>query len=314
MMTFDEFENEVKNTVKDYLPDEYKDANVSIKPVSKIGMKYDSLTVRFKEQSASPAANLNSFYKDYENGTPFDEIMSGIADVIQIKAPENMKNMSWLLDYEQAKKHLYIRVCNADKNKDIINNAPHKIIEDLIITCHVAVDITEHGLASTIVNNDLLEHWGVSSKQVFDDSMESSPKVMPVMIDTLLNEISKIKPDAISDETRHNEDSSGEDILLVSNVMKVNGASALFYPGVLEELGMRIKNDYLILPSSTNEVIIMPDSHDYKSLERLVVDTNKNLVPENEQLSDHIYRYSIKEKLFERIDKFEERINEKEVS
>ena len=92
-MNYDEFKKEVEAVVKDYLPDEYKDAKVSIATVSKIGMTYDSLTVRPEGQVASPAANLNAFFEDYENGKEFDEVMDDIADVLQTQAPEHMKNM-----------------------------------------------------------------------------------------------------------------------------------------------------------------------------------------------------------------------------
>ena len=96
-MNYDEFKKEVEAVIKDYLPDEFKDAKVSVNQVSKIGMTYDSLTVRPEGQVASPAANLNAFFEDYEDGKPFDEVMDSIADVIQMEAPEQMKNMSWLL-------------------------------------------------------------------------------------------------------------------------------------------------------------------------------------------------------------------------
>ena len=81
------FKNEVAEIIKDYLPNEYKDAKVSISTVSKIGITYDSLTVRPEGQMASPAANLNAFFEDYENGKSFESVMDEMAEVIQTKAP-----------------------------------------------------------------------------------------------------------------------------------------------------------------------------------------------------------------------------------
>jgi len=312
MMNFDEFKKEVEAVVKDYLPDEYKDAKVSIATVSKIGMTYDSLTVRPEGQVASPAANLNAFFEDYENGKEFDEVMDDIADVLQTQAPEHMKNMSWLLDYDQAKDHLFIRVSNAEKNEELISNAPHKIVDDLVITCHVAVEATDHGLASTIVNNDLLEHYGVSEKQLFEDAMITAPEVMPVKIDTMLNVISGMMPEAVSDDMMMDDSFPGASMMIVSNTTMVNGASALFYPGVMDEIADKLGGDYVVLPSSTNELIVVPDQGDYKTLECMVKDINATTVDPKEQLSDHVYHYDSKEKLFERTDKFEARKAEKE--
>ena len=311
-MNYDEFKKEVEAVIKDYLPDEFKDAKVSVAQVSKIGMTYDSLTVRPEGQLASPAANLNAFFEDYENGQPFDEVMDRISDVIQTEAPEQMKNMSWLLDYDQAKDHLFIRVSNAEKNEELLDKAPHKIVDDLVITCHIAVDQTPNGMASTVVNNDLMSHYGIDEKQLFEDAMAMSPEVMPVKMDTMLNVISGMMPDAVSEDMMMDQDFPGSQMMIVSNTAMVNGAAAIFYPGVMDEISEKLGGDFVMLPSSTNEVIIVPDMGDYKNLESRVKDINETSVDPKEQLSDHVYHYDSKEKLFERTDKFEARKAEKD--
>lgn len=310
-MSYEEFKKEVEAEVKDYLPDEYKDAKVTIATVSKIGQTYDSLTVRPEGQVASPAANLNAFFEDYENGKPFGRVMDNIADVIQMPAPEHMNDMKWLLDYAQAKDHLFIRVCNAETNEKLVSSAPHKIVDDLVITCHVAVEATEHGLASTIVNNDLLNHYGVSEKQLFDDALISAPTVMPVKMDTMLNVISSMMPEAVSDDMRMDESFPGSNMFIVSNSTMVNGAAAIFYPDVLDEIADQVGGNFVILPSSIHEVIVVPDMGDYKSLENMVKNVNRVNVDPKEQLSDHTYHYDAKDRIFERTDKYEARVAEK---
>ncbi len=313
MMNFDEFKKEVEAVVKDYLPDEYKDAKVSIANVSKIGMTYDSLTVRPEGQVASPAANLNAFFEDYEDGKPFDEVMDDIADVLQTQAPEHMKNMSWLLDYDQAKDHLFIRVSNAEKNEELISKAPHKMVDDLVITCHIAVDQGPNGMASTVVNNDLMEHYGISEETLFKDAMEKAPEVMPVKIDSMYNVISGMMPEVMADDMLPDTPAPGmTDMMIVTNQAMVNGASALFYPGVMDDISEKMGGNFVMLPSSTNEVIIVPDRGDYQMLEHMVKDINSGCVDPKEQLSDHVYHYDSKEKLFERTDKFEARQAEKD--
>ena len=313
MLNYNEFKKEVEAVVKDYLPDEYKDAKVSIAEVSKIGMTYDSLTVRPEGQMAAPAANLNAFFEDYQNGKSFDEVMDDIADVLQTKAPAHLQNMSWLMDYDQIKDHLFMRVSNAKKNEDLIKSAPHQSIDDLVITAHIAVDQGSNGMASTIVNNDLLEHYGVSEKVLFDDAMKSAPKILPVKIDTMFNVISGMFPSAMDDEIPTEDSFPGKDMIIVSNNTNMNGAAALFYPGVMEQLAEKLGGNYVVLPSSIHEVIIIPDKGDYSALEAMVADINKNTVDSKEQLSDHVYHYDSKEKLFERSDKYESRVNDVEV-
>ena len=310
-MNYEQFKHEVESVVKDYLPDEYKDAKVSIAEVSKIGMTYDSLTVRPEGQMAAPAANLNAFFEDYKNGKPFDEVMDKIADVLQTEAPSHLKNMSWLMDYDQVKDHLFIRVCNAENNQDLLDKAPHKVVDDLVITCHIAVDMTPNGLASTVVNNDLLGHYGVTPEQLFEDAMRSAPELMPVKIDTMYNVISGMMPEVMADDIMPDQATPGMDMMIVTNNSMVNGAAAMFYPGVMEDISEKMGGNFVMLPSSINEVIIVPDMGDYARLESMVKDINENSVDPKEQLSDHVYHYDAKEKLFERTDKYEDRKAEK---
>lgn len=312
-MNYDDFKKEVEAVVKDYLPDEYKDAKVSITTVSKIGMTYDSLTVRPEGQVAAPAANLNAFFEDYQDGKPFDEVMDKIADVIQTEAPSHLQNMSWLMDYDQVKDHLFIRVSGAENNEELINKAPHKMVDDLVITCHIAVDQGPNGMASTVVNNDLMEHYGITEETLFKDAMESAPEVMPLKIDSMYNIIAGMMPDIMADDMLPDAPAPGmSDMMIVTNQAMVNGASALFYPGVMDEVADKIGGDFVMLPSSINEVIILPDTGDYDRLQDMVQTINAHEVDPKEQLSDHVYHFDSKEKLFERTDKFEDRKAQKD--
>ncbi len=312
-MNYEQFKHEVESVVKDYLPDEFKDAKVSIATVSKIGMTYDSLTVRPEGQLAAPAANLNAFFEDYENGKPFDAVMDDIADVIQTKAPEHLQDVSWLMDYDRAKEHLFIRVSSAEKNEDLVNSAPHKCVDDLVITCHIAVDKGPNGMASTVVNKDLLDNYGVSEEQLFKDAMESAPEVLPVKIDSMYNIIAGMMPEVMADDMLPDAPAPGmADMMIVTNQAMVNGAAALFYPGVMDEISEKMGGDFVMLPSSVNEVIIVPDRGDYQMFEHMVKDINESSVDPKEQLSDHAYHFDAKEKLFERTDKYEDRKTNKD--
>lgn len=290
-LTYEQFKEQIAENIKDYLPDDYKEAEVEISTVSKIGKTYDSFTVKPKNKIFAPAANLNMFFNAYLLGKPLNVIMEDIADVIQTEAPDHIQDMSWLLDYEKAKEHLFIRVCNAEKNKDIINSAPYKRVEDLIITCHISVNQGLTGMASTIVNKGLLKKYDVTEEQLFKDAMEKAPEVMPVKIDSMQNVISKL----CSDEEVPTSDMT---MLIVTNKTNTNGAAAIFYSGLMDEISEQIGGDYIVLPSSVNEVIIIPDSGNYKALRKMVEDINESSVDPEERLSDSVYKYDAEHKSF----------------
>ena len=96
---------------------------------------------------------------------------------------------------------------------------------------------------------------------------------------------------------------------VASNKERIHGAGVIAYPEFMEEAAKRLGGDFYVLPSSIHEVILIPDTPDVSALELqgIVQSVNVEQVAPEERLSDHIYHYDSKEKLFERSDKYESR-------
>lgn len=63
-MEYKDFLEEVKNNIKDYLPDSFKDATVDIQKVKKNnGVELNGLTVRKTGQKISPVLYLDQYYR-----------------------------------------------------------------------------------------------------------------------------------------------------------------------------------------------------------------------------------------------------------
>ena len=75
--------------------------------------------------------------------------------------------------------------------------------------------------------------------------------------------------------------------------MKSYGAAALLYPGCLEGIGMYLKDNYYILPSSVHEVIVVAekDSPGSGRLGSMVREVNATQMEEEDILSNQIYYY-----------------------
>lgn len=63
MMSFEEFVKEVKDTVKEHLPEMYRDAEVVVTEHRKINSCYTGLTLYPKDSVASPVINLTQMYR-----------------------------------------------------------------------------------------------------------------------------------------------------------------------------------------------------------------------------------------------------------
>ena len=177
-MNFNEFVSEVKDNIKLFLPEEYENVEVSTMECQQLNRAYTGLMVRKEGEMLTPTINLNQLYEAYkaQPGVTMETVCRKIADIV-IEAPIQV-DLKSILNYEDVKDKLFIRVSSAEANKEVLENAPHQLKEDLAITYHVAVGKDQDGLSSMFIKNDLLEQYGISAEQLHEDAMKSSPHVM----------------------------------------------------------------------------------------------------------------------------------------
>lgn len=325
-MDFNQFVDEVKGGIKLFLPREYEDAQVRVEEMRKLNENYLGIAILKENQVLAPTFNLNQLYEMYQSDPQIsmESIMRNITGVV-LDTPEQF-DLKSITEYENAKEKLFIRVSSAEKNGEMLQNVPHQIREDLVITYHLAISMDEVGRGSTTITNDMLKRYGISEEQLHADAMESSPKIMPLHVEAMKNVIKQIiggdnKPliqdkgfkameEVISEGLKE-----GEPMFVITNQQTMDGASAIFYPEVMKQLGECFQGDFFILPSSIHETIVLPDKgdFDYLSLKSIVQEINNNQVLEEEQLTNDVYHYDVKERVFERADKFEKRQKEVQI-
>ena len=169
-MDFEAFMESIKKHIKEYLPESYQDAQVTIREQQKLNNRYMGLTVIRPGDDRIPTINLTDLFRQsYENPRfRITDVLEQISQIIQ-REPERF-DVSRLTQYEEAKKHLFMRVSNADKNAQVLGGVPFVEREDLAITFHIAVEETEAGRASAIVTNRMMETYGVTRNQLYKDS------------------------------------------------------------------------------------------------------------------------------------------------
>ena len=305
-MSYEEFKAWAADEIRAWLPPEYADADVSIHRMEKLGLAYDGMTVVRSGQRAAAAVNLTAFYDMYQEGRTAGDIIHEMADVAVMQAPQ--MEYSVFSDYEAVKDRLFIRVTNKETNADVLAGMPHKEVEDLAITYHVLVNHDQNGIASAPVTDDLLRHYGVTAEQLHEDAIANSQRMLPAQLDSMQNMLFGMMTPGASDTLR-DEPYPGSTMLVLTNNVQLNGAAALFYPGVMDQAAERLGGNFIVLPSSTHEVIMIPADGmtDFRSLEQMVKDINRSQVAPEERLSDHVYHYDAQERLFERADRHEMR-------
>lgn len=327
-MDFNRFVDDVPGGIKFFLPRGYENAEVRVEENQKINQRYLGLTVIKDGSVLAPTINLNRAFESYQlqPWVSMKQVLIKMAETIQEAiqdAPEQF-NLNGITDYESARKKLFIRVSSVETNMDMLRNVPHQLIEDLAVTYHILISKNDDGLSTTTVTNEMMEKYGITKEQLHADAMESSPKIMPPQIAPM----GSIMEQLLGIDTKNAEmEAPAVDIMevltqcmleenpmvVVTNNQTVDGASVIFYPGIMDKIGEAFEGNFFILPSSIHETIVLPDNgdFDYRMLKDMVKEINANEVCSEEQLTNEVYHYDAKEHVFEKAERFSERQKEK---
>lgn len=324
-MNFEAFMESIKKHIKEYLPESYQDAQVTIREQQKLNNRYMGLTVIRQGDDRIPTINLTDLYRQsYENPRfRITDVLEQISQIIQ-REPERF-DVSRLTQYKEAKKHLFMRVSNIEENLQVLGSVPYVERADLAITFHIAVEENEAGRASAIVTNNMMENFGVTRNQLYKDALENSSFIAPVMIDNLGELVGRMEIEemeargASEEEIRKAEEriyveSQYNPMFVVTNETLLYGGSAIFYPGVMDQLGEVLNGDFFILPSSVHETLVVPDNgriscHELKAM---VMAINEKEVAPEDRLTDEVYHYDTRDHVFEKAETFTERKRAKE--
>ena len=317
---FEEFVENVKDRIKDYLPGKYENAVIEVSRHEKINESYLGMTVWTGENAVSPVLNLEMYYALCQGGlTGMEDVIRRMADIVQ----ENTLPVDLCLvtDYSRIKENLFIRVCDAARNRELLKNIPHTRIEDLAVTYHILRSIDAGGMSSMTVTSQMMADLGITKEQLHQDAMENSTRLFPPMIENIgiMMRLIDMKTAGLGDEDinvlRETMDQEMQiPMLVVTNREQINGASALFYPGILDQVAEMMGEGYFILPSSVHEWIAVPDREgiDAKEMQAMIKDANQNAVTPDIQLGDEAYHYDPKEHVFEKASAYEERLKSRE--
>ena len=195
----------------------------------------------------------------------------------------------FISDYSRAKDHLFIRVCNREKNMEKLAGMPHRDVLEFAITCHIDLGETDGRVASIPVTDGVLTLLGVGEDKLFEDALASSPSVKPAVVmdlDTFMNKMAGLPPCEEPDEP-------AVPLKAVTVEGTSHGAAAVFYPGLLEGIAAKEGCPLQLIPSSVHEFLYMPEDGcmGKEDMEALIREVNQEVVAPGEVLSNHLYRY-----------------------
>ncbi len=300
MLDFETFREVVKDSIKDYLPEEFANAEVSLNTVNKNnGKQLHAITIRTEGSTVCPNIYLEQFFDNYEHGMDIDVVCEKIAqlELEHMNPSEEFTQVAEKFrDPDFIKSHVVIAVVNAERNAEMLKDTPHKMTEDLAIIYKVFLGGDSEGIGTITIKDQHMKEWGISLDELHECAMKNSKEFMPVKVSDMGSLLSEMMGgnDEFMDLPVVAEDQM---MYVISNKQNVNGAASIIYSDALEKLADKLGTDLYILPSSIHETIaISTDFGSPEQLAEMVKEVNATQVSMEEQLSDHVYKYDAKAK------------------
>lgn len=294
-MRYENFIEKVREEILGYFPDEYKNAEVMINPVKKVNKTYDGLVIKKPGQGICPTLYLNDLYESYLKTGDFDsEIKKAAETYIDAVNKGGIYNSSILTDPEYIKENLFFQLINREQNKEMLKEIPYREYLDLAIIYRIkAANVNEgEGIASAILNNNILEIIGFSEKDLFSIASANTKKLFPPTIENIEDILMKRSAALPLDEVNIQNLDYAIPMFVLSNSCMVNGAASMLYEEGLKVIADALDSDLYILPSSVHEVIVISAKEgDPYYLAQMVADINATEVNLSERLSNQVYLY-----------------------
>lgn len=193
---------------------------------------------------------------------------------------------------EEAKcRKLRGHLINTERNKELLSAAPHREFLDLSLV--YAIELPSPGAFKrvTVLDNNSLTDWEISETDLYELAYKDLERGEEILFERM---------DAVIGRTVQWEtspDIAELPLYVLTNQSLFYGAVQMLNKKILRTAADTIGTDYIILPSSIHELILVSadwgGKEDYAhELADIVYQVNETQVPEPEILSYHVYRYS----------------------
>ena len=295
MMDYTQFSAYIEDNIEGYLKNLQTDCIQMVSEMKNNGVLVDTLVIHLKDYPLSPAIPVRPYYESYRLGTDIDTIMEKLAgDFFAGLYQPYTVPFGHLKDFEAVKEDIFIRAVNYERNKVMLSSCPYVKKLDLALTFRVRFFQGSEGLSSLLIDDRLLSQWSVTKEALYEHAMRNTMAKFPPVIESSEDVLGEMLERG---ETAFGWDSVHVPLYILTNNLRLNGATAAFYPGVLKEFSEHLCSggtDFYLLPSSIHEMMLVPSRDDGKSAvnyQKIVVSANQEVVRPEEVLSDCVYMY-----------------------
>ena len=181
-----------------------------------------------------------------------------------------------------AKKSLFVKLVNTERNESLVEQSISKEFLDLSAVVRVVLKMDKEGMASMALSKGDAEILGMTEEEIYAAALANTLRLFPPKLMNLGRYVEM----SIGAELPLGEDEVTTYIL--TNQKEVDGAFYLMSQELVGAIAEMLEDDLYILPSSVN-ASELEDGVD--ELKEMVRDANETVVSEKDILSYSVYHY-----------------------
>lgn len=244
-------------------------------------------------KALAPIVYVDDLYSQFIDGKTIVQIAQELITLMNDNEEHPPFDMRGFEIYDNVRGLLRLEIVNYEWNSTLLEDRPHVKILDL--ACQYYIDLGS--CARCIVSNSLLKVWKVTPETVYNDAYTNTRNQMQFQIVPLEELMYKLKEQGMLEDGDVDIDELSVEcnpMFVLTNAQKNYGACGFIYLDNLKVVADQHQSDLIILPSSTHEVILIPDiglPRNFLELKGMVREINHTLIDPRERLSDNIYFY-----------------------
>lgn len=200
---------------------------------------------------------------------------------------------SGLLDFENVKDKLFVRLLNTEKNKERLENVLHKPWYNLSMVLCIHTILPDGQVGVVQAPQKWIQFFGKSIDEIFEIALKNAEEKFPMQPKSITETIVEMQYPSHTEEERKvicNEMlRNGNEFMFICRNEDALSAAGFLYPSNLQTLD---PGDYII-PSSTEECLIVKTSElEPEAVVDIIKSINSNVVEDKIFLANNMYEYS----------------------
>lgn len=208
------------------------------------------LIIQKRTEQVHPTIYVDDFFEDYlHKKITLSEISERIQQIMKGVSEQVERYSKFSIEWPDCQSKVTYRLISMERNKELLSCIPHIPFLNLAIVFSLVYQVSEQGLESICITQELQDKWKVSTKELFQQSEKNTIRLFEPHIETMENVLYNYlgyKP-CIEEQI--------PSIYIFSNKMGINGATVLIYKDLIHNFAKKMQSNLYIIPSSIHECV-----------------------------------------------------------